>query len=237
MALVQKTKSIQNLEERMERLDPGSFRYRVLDSAKSFKSSWIALGQALFFVYKDKIFREWEYLTFEAYCSKEVGIRQSTALKLLRSYSFLEHEAPIFLKKVSSAEQKPNQIPSVESVNALRLAKTSKRIPEKDYEKLREEVLDNAQEESQVKKKIRYILQANPPKPSDRDTSDPEKRRQTLIKKILTQLRAAKLELGEFSAEGGSLPVRQAGAYGGKMPPAVLKQMDSLISLLEDCQE
>ncbi len=220
MALAQKTKSIQNLEERMERLDPGSFRYRVLDSAKSFKSSWIALGQALFSVYKDKMFKQWEFLTFEAYCSKEVGIRQSTALKLLRSYSFLEHEAPVFLKKVSSDEQKPNRIPSVESVNALRLAKTSERVPEKDYERLREDVLDNAEEESQVKKKIRYILQANPAKGSGRDVADPEKRRQASVKKVLTQLRAAKIELGEL-----------------KMPSGVLKQMDSLISLLEDCQE
>jgi len=213
-----KTKSIQNLEERMEALEPGSLRYLTLDSARSFKSSWIELGQALFAIYRDKKFKEWGYLTFEAYCSKEIGIRQATGLKLLKSYSFLEREAPVFLKKASE-EQKPNQIPSVESVNALRLAKTSERIPESDYQKLREEVLDNAQEETQVKKKIRTILQAHPAKLTA-ETKDPVKRKQIFVKKILTQLRAAKLELEEIS-----------------MPPSVLKQLDSLIVLLEDFQE
>ncbi len=202
----------------MEALEPGSLRYLTLDSARSFKSSWIELGQALFAIYRDKKFKEWGYLTFEAYCSKEIGIRQATGLKLLKSYSFLEREAPVFLKKASE-EQKPNQIPSVESVNALRLAKTSERIPESDYQKLREEVLDNAQEETQVKKKIRTILQAHPAKLTA-ETKDPVKRKQIFVKKILTQLRAAKLELEEIS-----------------MPPSVLKQLDSLIVLLEDFQE
>ena len=155
MTDLQKTKSIRNLEGRMEGLEPGSLRYRVLNSAKDFKSSWIELGQVLFIVYKEKRFKEWGYLTFEAYCTKEVGVRQATGLKLLRSYSFLEHEEPVYLKKLSQGEPSPSEIPGYESVNALRLVKSNERVPEKDYEKLREEVLDNAGEETQVKKKVR----------------------------------------------------------------------------------
>ncbi len=215
-----KTKSIQNIELRMETLSPESFRYRVLESAKDFKNSWIELGQYLFSVHKDKMFKEWGYLTFEAYCSKEVGVRQSTALKLLKSYSFLEREAPAYLKEMASQDQKPNRIPSYESVNALRLAKTSERVPESDYRKLKEEVLDNAREEGEVKKKIRYILQANPPKVSDATPQDPEKRKQVVLKKVLSQLRAAKMELADC-----------------KMPPSVLKGLDGLIDSLEEIQE
>src|SRR5487761_2441298 len=92
MTTPQKTKSIHNLEERMGHLEPESLRYQVLDAAKSFKSSWIQLGQFLFTVYKDKLYRDWAYQTFEAYCAKEIGIRQNTAIKLLKSYSFLEKE-------------------------------------------------------------------------------------------------------------------------------------------------
>src|SRR3989338_5086602 len=215
-----KTKSIQNIELKMETLSPESFRYRVLESAKDFKNSWLELGQYLFSVHKDKMFKEWGYLTFEAYCSKEVGVRQSTAFKLLKSYSFLEHEAPAYLKEVSSEDRKPSSIPSYESVNALRLARTSERVPESDYRKLKEEVLDNAREETEEKKKIRYILQANPPKDAHSASQDPKKRRQEILKKVLSQLRAAKMELAEC-----------------KMPPSVLKELDVLIDALEEIQE
>ena len=218
MTDLQKTKSIRNLEERMEGLEPGSLRYRVLSSAKDFKSSWITLGQALFTAYKEKKFKEWGYLTFEAYCTKEVGVRQATGLKLLRSYSFLEHEEPVILKKLSQGEPSPSQIPSYESVNALRLVKSNERVPEKDYEKLREEVLDHAGEETQVKKKVRYLLQTYPGKKSEGEV-DPVKRKEAAAKKILTQLRAAKAELGEL-----------------KFPSMVLKEIDALIERLEDYQ-
>ena len=150
----------------MEGLEPGSFRYKVLDAAKGFKSSWIELGQYLFSVYRDKSYREWGYLTFDAYCAKEIGIRQPTAMKLLKSYSFLEREEPSFLKREALDERQPNRIPSYESVNALRLAKDNKDLSPQDYEDIREEVLDHAKEDGEVKKKIRYILKSHVKKDS-----------------------------------------------------------------------
>ncbi len=167
----------------METLEPGSLRYKVLDSARRFKSSWIELGQYLFSVYKDKLFKDWGYLTFEAYCSKEIGIKQVTAMKLLRSYSFLEHEEPSFLKRESFSERKPSQIPSVDSVNRLRLAKQNTRFSEDDYESLREEVLDQAKDDAEVKKKIQYILKNNVPKASPEEKED---RKSQLVSKFLS---------------------------------------------------
>ncbi len=150
------SKSIKNLEQRMENLPPESLRYRVLECAKQFKSSWIELGQHLYAVYKDKHYREWGYATFEFYCAKEIGVRQQTAVKLLKSYYFLEKEEPEYLK--GRNEDKPAGVPSFESVNALRLAKQSDRISEKDYGKIREDVLEKGSEPSEVKKKIKYFL-------------------------------------------------------------------------------
>ena len=76
----------------MGELDPQSFRYSVLEAARGFKSSWIDLGQLLYSVSKDKKYKDWGFLTFEAYCEKEVGIKQATAMKMLKSYYFLEKE-------------------------------------------------------------------------------------------------------------------------------------------------
>lgn len=213
---MQKTKSLQNIENRMLDLDPGSFRYQLLESARKFKSSWMELGQCLFTVYKDKLFKEWGYLTFEAYCAKEIGIKQPTAMKLLRSYSFLEREEPAFLRRSLATDKSPSEIPSYEAVNALRLAKASERVPETEYQALREEVLDRAKEEGEVKKKLRYILRTHSPKPTPEDKQE---KKAALLRRSILRFKEAKAELE---------------ACG--FPNKVLKQIDAVVDLLEEMQ-
>lgn len=208
----QKTKSIHRLEERMEGLEPGSLRHRVLQSAKGFKSSWIELGQYLYAIYQDKLYRDWGYLTFEAYCAKETGIRQATAVKLLKSYSFLEHEEPEFLKN-EVGDRKPDRIPGFESVNALRLAKANENLPQKSYQELRDAVLEDVKEEADVKKKIRYVLKASTPqKPVD----EAEKKSQA-VKKWIAQLRAVREEMSRLG-----------------IPAKVTKKTEELLDVLEN---
>ena|SRR3989338_9422620 len=198
----------------MENLDPGSFRYQVLDAAKRFKSSWIELGQHLFSVYKDKLFKEWGYLTFEAYCAKEIGVRQNTALKLLKSYSFLEKEEPTFLKREALDDRQPSRIPGYESVNALRLAKQSERISEKEYQGLREEVFDEGHEEAEVKKKIRYVLKSHTPARPEED------RKTVVVKRLISSLKTARDEMTNLD-----------------FPNKMTKQIDALIQQLLDFEK
>ena len=214
---MKKTKSILNIEERMSELEPGSLRHKVLSSAKNFKSSWIELGQCLFGVYKDKLFKDWGYLTFEAYCAKEIGVRQNTAMRLLKSYSFLEREAPTFLKRESLNHATPRKIPSLESVNALRLARQSDRISEEEYGELREEVLEEGREDSDVKKKIRYILNSHPKR---WEAGDLDQKKESVLRKTISAFRSMKAELAEF-----------------EFPAKLIKEIDSLIDHLEDLQK
>lgn len=214
---IQKPKSLQSIEQKMLVLDPGSFRFKTLEAARDFKSSWISLGQYLFAIHKDKLYREWGFLTFEAYCASEVGIRQNTAVKLLRSYHFLEKEEPTFLKRSLGDEEKPNRIPTVESVNALRLAKQNERITEKDYADIRESVLDKATDDTEVKKKVRYILKKNPPKLSVEEKTE---KRGAVLRRTIVMLKRSREELVEFN-----------------FPPKVLKNIDALIDVLEEIQE
>ena len=202
----------------MQDMDPASYRYQVLECARDFKSSWIRLGQFLYTVYKDKRFKDWGYVTFEAYCAKEVGIRQATAVKVLRSYSFLEREEPSFLKRESLEERKPSQIPSYESVNALRLAKESEKLSEKEYAGLREDVLDEAKEDAEVKKKVRYILKAKN-RPREEET-DPAEDRRAAFKRLFAQLTDAKTRLAIFD-----------------VPAKISKTLDLLIESLSDFQK
>ena len=138
-----KTKSLERIEEKMGAVEEDSIRYRVLQSAKNFKTSWIELGQSLYSVWKDKSYKEWGYITFDAYTQKEVGIKKATAMKLLKSYYFLEKEEPIYLQKEHSDAQPPAAMPSYESVNLLRLAKDKNALDNDDYQRFKKDVLDN----------------------------------------------------------------------------------------------
>ncbi len=186
-----KTKSLRNIEEKMESLDSGSLRYHILESAKNFKSSWIELGRSLYSAWKDKMYKEWGYLNFDVYVSREIGIRKLTAMKLLKSYYFLEKEEPQYLKSDYADKSQAANIPSYESVDILRQAKNKKALDQDDYESLKKEIFEKGRDAQELKKNLGVIIR-------QRQELDPqeaqEKRKQAIIKRLLGQLRALKQE-------------------------------------------
>ena len=189
-----KTKSMKKIEEKMAIVEPGSLRYQALECSKSFKSSWIALGQILYSVYKDKMFKEWGYQSFEAYCKDEVGIQHQTASKLLHSYYFLEKSEPQILKSIqTSPETAPKDIPSVDAVNVLRLAANRKEFSEEDYQGFKKSVFEEGKDDKEVKKAVGLRLR------SLREEEDPEKaranRRSTTLKRLIATVRTLEKEV------------------------------------------
>ncbi|HQP91920.1 MAG TPA: hypothetical protein PLU24_04520 [Candidatus Omnitrophota bacterium] len=189
-----KTKSIRNIEQKMSEIEPGSLRYQVLDASRTFKSSWIALGQILYTVYKDKMFKEWGYMTFEAYVKAELGLQKQTASKLLHSYYFLEKNEPQFLKSVQEKEEiEPKTIPSVDAVNVLRLAANNKELTEEDYQGFKKNVFEDGAEGKEVKKQVGLRLR------SIREEEDPQKarleRRNQTLRRLYATLRTLEKEL------------------------------------------
>jgi len=210
-----KTKSLKNIEEKMQGLDSGSLRYHILESAKSFKSSWIELGRSLYTVWKDKMYKEWGYLNFDTYASREIGIRKQTAMKLLKSYYFLEKEEPQYLKSDYAETSQAANIPSYESVDILRQARNKKVLDEKDYSSLKKEIFEKGRDAGELKKSLGVIIR-------QRQEMDPqeaqEKRKEALLKRIIGQLRALKKEAEVL-----------------KMLPALLiRDIDALISRIDE---
>ena len=183
------SKAIQQLEDRMADLQPGSLRHETLEAAKRFKVSWIELGRALWTVYREKKFREWGYLTFDAYCAKEVGIRGATAKKLLQSYYFLEKEEPSTLKRL--AEIAPPSLPSADSVNLLRLLKNRQEVPAADYQKVRSYVLEKGKEAPEVRKEVQALLQDKSADPE----AVQEARTKSAVRRMIGTLRSLRDQL------------------------------------------
>jgi len=182
-----KSKSLKNIEEMMQNTDLDPLRYRVLEGAKNFKTSWIELGQALYSVWKDKLYREWGFTTFEAYTAKETGIRKQTAMKLLRSYYFLEKEEPWYLKQDFINSKDAAKVPSYESIDILRMARNKKALDESDYENIKKEIFDDGLDARQVRRGLTSLIR-------QRQELAPEeaqrKRKEATIKRLIGTLKS-----------------------------------------------
>lgn len=187
-----KTKSLERLESRMEGVEAGSVRYQALQCAKNFKTSWVELGQVLYSIWKDKSYKEWGYMTFEAYTAKEVGIKKQTAMKLLKSYYFLEKEEPAYLTREYAETANAAALPSYETVNILRLAKDNEAVDKSEYHRLKKEVFEKGREPGEIKKDLTALIR-------QRQELDPEeareKKRTTTIRRFIGTLKSLKVEL------------------------------------------
>ena len=192
-------------------------RQQVVTAVRSHKASWIQLGQYLYTVHKDKHFKSWGFLTFEAYCMKELGIKQTTAAKLLKSYYFLEKEEPTLarLSQEAGEERPPRTIPDYESVNLLRLAKENQSITPREFSQIRESVLEDAKDAKEVKAQVKRLLEEK----KEEDTPEErDQKRQSKIRRLVSLLKSASTD---FASEH-------------LLPDYLQKQIQALISKLED---
>jgi hypothetical protein len=139
-------------------MDRDSLRYRILESAKLFKTSWINLGQALYSVWKDKLYKEWGYNSIESYTAREIGIRKQTAMKLLRSYYFLEKEEPGYLKEDYTESAEAGSLPTYESVDVLRMAKNKKILDEEDYASLKKAIFEKGRDARDARRDLTAMI-------------------------------------------------------------------------------
>lgn len=209
-----KTKSLEGIEQKMESLDQNSLRYRVLQSAKNFKTSWIELGQALYSVWKDKHYKGWGYGKFEIYTAREIGIKKNTAMKLLRSYYFLEKEEPNYLSSDYSASVDAASVPTYETIDVLRLAKNKKDLDQDDYTELKREALEKGKDAREVRKDLTALIR-------QRKELDPqeawEKRKFATVKRFVSTLKSLKEEI----------------ATAKLLPASLIKEATDLIRKLE----
>ncbi|MDD4183317.1 MAG: hypothetical protein PHT53_05810 [Candidatus Omnitrophica bacterium] len=210
-----KTKSMQNIEEKMQSVGEDSLRYHVLESAKNFKTSWVALGRSLYTVWKDKLYKDWGFNTLEGYTSKEIGIKKLTAMKLLRSYYFLEKEEPQYLSSEYTEQAPATTVPTYESVDLLRKAKNNKVLDNQDYANLKKDIFEKGRDAQVIKKDLTSLIR-------QRKEIDPEetheKERVGVAKRYLNVLKSMKKEI-EISK---------------LLPPTLLKETESLIKKLEE---
>ena len=179
------TKGARHIEQLLQQLPPDSERYRVLISAKRFKSSWAELGESLTRVANSGQFHDWGYTSFEDYCAKEIRIRRQTADKLLLAFRFLEREEPGILER-----QAERPLPDFRSVDLLRQAREEQSFSADHYNALRRTVLEEDRSHPTAARQFREMLQEY----------QPDRRTERLCQGALSAARRLSNALAELDA-------------------------------------
>ncbi len=160
-------------------------RAETLAAARRFKNSWVELGAVLVRVRERSAFLEWGFESFEAYCAKELHIRQKTAMKLTASYGFLMRHEPTLLGAPRSMEamegdgdgarmdEAPTltsrqRFPTFEAISVLAGAEERGQLAQEDYAALRERLWGEEASSPKLTREItERFAEPRPPRPID----------------------------------------------------------------------
>ena len=169
--------SVIDQEERISKLkqmdNPTSreLRDRALETAKNFKTTWIELAQTLYAIHRDKLYEYWGYERFEQYTEREIGMKKSMALKLVKTYTFVEQQEPEFLKAGNLEQRDALSTPELDAIHVLRLARNKKELTKQDYAGLRKGVFESGKGAAVVRKELTALMK-------ERKQVDPDEERE-----------------------------------------------------------
>ena len=161
-------------------------RAKLVVYAKDFKKSWVLLGQFLHAVYEDKLYHSWGFEKFEDYVEKELGLNKNVCQKFLKTYIFLENEEPNYFEDKYAEERPAVQVPGVDELNVLRLAKRNKEVSDADFNRLKKAVFEKGKMAGGVRQELTSLIK-------ERKEIDPEEQREKVkqdsIRRVLSSLK------------------------------------------------
>ena len=169
--------SVIDQEERISKLkkmdNPTSkeLRVRAAEGTKNFKAAWVSLAQGLHSIWQDKLYEYWGYEKFEQYAERELGIKKPMALKLVKTYQFVEQQEPAYLKTEYMEAHEPSALPELDAINVLRMARNRKELTKQDLSELRKQVFDKGCNAAVVRKDLTSMIK-------ERKQLDPDEERE-----------------------------------------------------------
>ncbi len=187
-------------------------RAELLRRARSFKTSWIELAEALTDARRHGDWQRWGYASFEAYYKTELHLRTETVDKLTGSFLFLKKKAPEVLERNGL----DSPIPSYQAVDFLRRAEDSEEAPAETVIELRKSVLEESRPMTRINRDFKEkVFPLGDSERRERDVA--------AIKNVATRLR-------ELLGETDVLPQALAGKLGNVLDEAlasVTRQVDA----------
>ncbi|HZW90990.1 MAG TPA: hypothetical protein VFF12_18065 [Myxococcaceae bacterium] len=142
-----------------------AFREEVLRAARTFKASWTGLARVLTRVRDEGLWESWGFPTFDAYSTRELHIRKATALKLTRSWSFLDRHERSW--KPEAPDARP--APAFEVVEVLAEAEERGALDADEYRSIRDSIWDPDRPVAAVRRELteRFPRPAAEPAPAE----------------------------------------------------------------------
>lgn len=188
MSIIDQEERISKLK-RMDNPTSKELRGSAAEKAKDFKAAWVELAQVLHSIRQDRLFEYWGYEKFEQYAERELGIKKPMALKLVKTYQFVEQQEPAYLKPEFMEEREAVELPELDAINVLRLAKNRKELTKQDFQELRKQVFEQGRNAALVRKDVASMIK-------ERQQLDPDEEREArnaaALRRFLNAIRSFK---------------------------------------------
>ncbi len=206
------TKTDRAMEDRMMAVSGDPERADTLGKARAFKRTWLELAEALVRVQSQDSWGRWGFTDFDAYCRKELHLRQSTVAKLLGSFRFLQSSAPRVIERAHERETFDAPLPSMAAVEFVQKATERGAADEETLRTIHRAAFDEGAEAPSLSRRFKEVAFPE----VELENKD----------KLRTQIAAAARRLAALIAEEGS-PVPK------KLAIAVEETLGELLSVLE----
>ena len=151
------TKTDRQMEDRMLAVQADPERADTLAKARAFKRTWLELAEALSRCSEKKLWENWGFSDFDAYCRKELHLRGSTVSKLLGSYRFLESSAPRVIERAREDHYEA-PIPSIATVEFVQRATDHGKADEETMQTIHRVAFEEGAEAPVLKSKFGQIV-------------------------------------------------------------------------------
>ncbi len=152
--------SVDKIDARLGKLDPGTLRHQVMLALRQFRASWIELGRLLNDVVYGGDYKEWGYDDFEVYCARELGLKKPTVQKLMISYNYMKKYESKRLHDFEDDKEKAavSGIPDFQTVELLDRVRRREEMPEEKMEELHRKAFESDAEDPEIRREIRQYL-------------------------------------------------------------------------------
>jgi hypothetical protein len=188
MSVIDQEERISKLK-RMDNPTSKELRERAQEASKDFKTSWVTLAQTLHAIWRDKLYEYWGYEKFDHYTEREIGLKKSLAIKLVKTYEFVEQHEPAYLKAEFTDGREANSIPEMDAIHVLRQARFKKEVTKQDYQGLRRDVFDKGRSAVQVRQDLTTLMKER--KHVDPD-EEREQRNAASLRRLINAIRSFK---------------------------------------------
>ena len=201
MSVIDQEERISKLKK-LDNFTSKELRERAAEGAKGFKAAWVSFAQVLYSIKQDKLFEYWGYEKFEQYAERELGLKKAMAIKLVKTYQFVEQQEPAYLKEEFMESREASALPEMDAINVLRLAKNRKELTKQDFQELRKQVFDKGCNAGLLRKDLVSMIK-------ERKQLDPneerERRNGAILRRFLNAIRSFKKDAETLKMVRGDL--------------------------------